>query len=95
MDGEMEEELEFSPSESDKFTRICKEGLGKECMDFIIENIQIVTASQNFQDQIQVHPDLVMPILQKAAEKMPDNPPTIMQRAEQRAKKSRRSGPAK
>jgi hypothetical protein len=59
-------------------------------MDFIIDNFQSITKSQNFQDQIQLYPDLVMPILQKAAEKMPDTPQALIQKAEQRAKRSKK-----
>ncbi|GMH63252.1 hypothetical protein TrRE_jg10003 [Triparma retinervis] len=61
-----------------------------DCMDFIIDNFQSITKSQNFQDQIQLYPDLVMPILQKAAEKMPDTPQALIQKAEQRAKRSKK-----
>ena len=79
------EDMDFSPSDDKKLERICKEGLGRDCMDFIIANLQTITANERFTKDLQEYPDLIMPILQKAAEKLPDAAPAAaVQRGKRR-----------
>ncbi|GMH53829.1 hypothetical protein TL16_g01540 [Triparma laevis f. inornata] len=46
--------------------------LTKSCMQFIMENMKTVTNSESFQDQLTNNPTLIIPILRKAAESVPE-----------------------
>lgn len=46
--------------------------LTKSCMQFIMENMKTVTNSESFQDQLTSNPTLIIPILRKAAESVPE-----------------------
>ena len=44
--------------------------LKKACVKFIMENIKEVTADQTFIEEVKLHPQLIIPILRDAAERM-------------------------
>lgn len=50
------------------------ERLGKACIDYIMENIHLVTGSVAFQEEMKHYPGLCIPILQAAAELIPEQP---------------------
>ena len=46
--------------------------LTKHCMQFIMENIKTITSCGAFQEQLKRNPTVIIPILRKASEQLPD-----------------------
>ena len=47
--------------------------LTRHCMQFIMENIKTITSCGAFQEQLKRNPTVIIPILRKAAEQVPDS----------------------
>ena len=58
--------------DKEKMEKIIEQGLGRHCMNYIMSHLKDVCANPMFEKQLQANPGLIVPLLQMAADKMPE-----------------------